>query len=173
MIRVLSGIVVGVAATVGGEIPTPTVDDPGDEEDARPGKRSGTWRCGLAVMKSSGWVHEIQVDLLHRLSSRWRGPGAIVPGAAWVGDRGLIWMPRRRESGARGFELGRGGVVRIQASPVGLRSSGLVVTSREHGEAWLLLGRDDASKRDPDRDPDLLLRLERHQVSLRVSGVTR
>jgi hypothetical protein len=63
---------------------------------------------------------------------------------AGVGDRGLTWMPRRRESGARGFELGRDDVVRIQASPVGLRSNGLVVTSREHGEAWLLLGRDDA-----------------------------
>ena len=96
MIRLLSSIVVGVAVMMGGEIPTPRMDDPGVGEDARPSKKSGSCRRDLAVKESSGSVHDIQVDFIHRLSSRWRGPAAIVRGAAWVGDRGLTWMPGER-----------------------------------------------------------------------------
>jgi hypothetical protein len=48
-------------------------------------------------------------------------------------------------SGAQAFELRSGDIERIQASSVGVRSSGLVVTTSEHGEAWLLLHRSDAS----------------------------
>lgn len=102
-------------------------------------------RCGLAVKESSGWVRGIQVDFTDGLASRWQGPGVIIRGIVWIGDQGLIWMPRRRVSGARGFELRRDDIERIQVSSVGVRSSGLVVTTSEHGEAWLLLHRSDAA----------------------------
>jgi hypothetical protein len=132
-----------VAALLGGEISIPTVNDAGD--DVRPRRRLGTSRCGLAVKASSGWIRDIQVDFTSRLVPRWRGPGAIAPGVVWAGDRGLNWAPRARLSGARAFELRSGDIERIQASSVGVRSSGLVVTTSEHGEAWLLLRRSDAA----------------------------
>ena len=132
-----------VAALLGGEISSPTVNDAGD--DVRRRRRLGTCRCGLAVKASSGWIRDIQVDFTGRLVERWRGPGAIAPGVVWAGDRGLNWAPRARLSGARAFELRSGDIERIQASSVGVRSSGLVVTTSEHGEAWLLLRRSDAA----------------------------
>jgi hypothetical protein len=128
-----------VAALLGGEISGPIVKD-----DIRPSRRLRTCRCDLAVKASSGWIRDIQVDFTTRLVERWRGPGAIAPGVVWVGDRGLNWAPRARLSGARAFELRSGDIKRIQTSSVGVRSSGLVVTTIEHGEAWLLLGRSDA-----------------------------
>jgi len=129
-----------VAALLGGEISTPIVKD-----GIRPSRRLGTYRCDLAVKASSGWVRDIQVDFTSRLIERWRGPGAIALGVVWAGDRGLNWAPRARESGARAFELRSGDIKRIQASSVGVRSSGLVVTTSESGEAWLLLRRSDAA----------------------------
>jgi len=129
-----------VAALLGGEISTPTVKD-----DIRPSRRLGTCRCDLAVKPSSGWIRDIQVDFTTRLVERWRGPGAIARGVVWVGDRGLNWAPRARLSGARAFELRSGDIKRIQASSVGVRSRGLVVTTSEQGEAWLLLRRSDAA----------------------------
>ena len=129
-----------VAALLGGEISTPTVKD-----DIRPSRRLGTCRCDLAVKPSSGWIRDIQVDFTTRLVERWRGPGAIAPGVVWVGDRGLNWAPRARLSGARAFELGSGDIERIQASSVGVRLSGLVITTSEYGEAWLLLPQGDAT----------------------------
>jgi len=144
VIRVVSGILVGVAALLGGGTPQ-AVNDAADGEDVHPSEALGTLRCGLAVKESSGWVRGIQVDFTDRLASRWQGPGVIIPGILWIGDRGLIWMPRRRVSGARGFELRRDDIERIQVSSVGVRSSGLVVTTSEHGEAWLLLHRSDAA----------------------------
>jgi hypothetical protein len=131
-----------VAALLGGEISIPTVND---GEDVRPRRRLGTCRCGLAVKVSSGWIRDIQVDFTSQLVERWRGPGAIAPGVVWAGDRGLNWAPRTRLSGARAFELRSGDIERIQASSVGIRSTGLVVTTSEHGEAWLLLHRSDVA----------------------------
>jgi hypothetical protein len=87
VIRVVSEIFVGVAALLGGEIPTPTVSEPGDE--VHPNERLGAGRCGLAVKASGGWIRDFQVDFTDRLASRWRGPGAIIPGIVWIGDRGL------------------------------------------------------------------------------------
>ena len=129
-----------VAALLGGEISTPIVKD-----GIRPSRRLGTYRCDLAVKASSGWVRDIQVDFTSRLIERWRGPGAIALGVVWAGDRGLNWAPRARESGAWAFELRAGDIERIRASSVGVRSSGLVVTTSESGEAWLLLRRSDAA----------------------------
>jgi hypothetical protein len=137
VIRVISGIVIAVVLLLGGEIPTPDPSDPGDH--VRPSKRLGTWRCGLAVRASSGWIRDIQVDVTSRLASRWQGLGAIVPGVVWIGDRGLNWVPGERLSGARAFELRADEIERIQVSSVGVRSTGRVVTTSEHGEAWLLL----------------------------------
>jgi hypothetical protein len=72
-----------VAALLGGEISTPTVNDAGD--DARRSRRLRTCRCGLAVKASSGWIRDIQVDFTSRLVERWRGPGAIAQGVVWAG----------------------------------------------------------------------------------------
>jgi hypothetical protein len=129
-----------VVALLEGEISTPIVKD-----DIRPSRRLGTHRCDLAVKASSGWIRDIQVDFTTRLVERWRGPGAIAAGVVWAGDRGLNWAPRARLSGARAFELRSGDFKRIQVSSVGVRSSGLVVTTSEHAEAWLLLRRSDAA----------------------------
>jgi hypothetical protein len=45
----------------------------------------------------------------------------------------------------RAFELRGGDIERIQVGSVGVRSTGLVVTTSEHGEAWLLLHRSDVA----------------------------
>jgi hypothetical protein len=103
---------------------------------------------------SSGWIRDIQVDITNRLASRWQGPGAIIPGVAWIVDRRLHWVPGGRLWGGRAFELGAGDIERIQVSSFGVRSTGLVVTTSEHGEAWLLLHRSDAAT--------LLMRLNGH-----------
>jgi len=153
VIRVVWGIVfAAVAVLLGDEIPTPNANDPGDA--VRPSQRLGTCRCGLAVGASSGWIRDIQVDMTNRLVSRWQGPGAIIPGVAWIGDQGLNWVPGGRQWGGRAFELRAGDIERIQVSSVGVRSTGLVVTTREHGEAWLLLRRSDVAT--------LLMRLRGH-----------
>lgn len=141
VIRVLSAIVNAVAVLLLGA--TPNADDPGD--DVRPSPRLRTFRCGLAVGVSRGWIRNIQVDITNRLASRWQGPGAIIPGIAWIGDQGLHWVPGGRLWGGRAFELRAGDIERIQVGSVGVRSTGLVVTTSEHGEAWLLLHRGDVA----------------------------
>ena len=153
VIRVVSAIIfLAAAVLLGGEIPPWNPNDPGD--DVRPSQRLGTCRCGLAVRVSSGWIRDIQVDFTNRLASRWQGPGAIIPGVAWIGDQGLHWVPGGRLWGGRAFELRGGDIERIQVSSLGVRSTGLVVTTSEHGEAWLLLDRRDVAK--------LLMRLRAH-----------
>jgi hypothetical protein len=145
VIRVVSAVVfVAVAVLLGESIPTPNVDDPGD--GVRPNQRLGTSRCGLAVGVSSGWIRDIQVDFTNRLTSRWQGPGAINPGVAWIGDQGLHWVPGGRLWGGRAFELRAEDIERIQVSSLGVRSTGLVVTTREHGEAWLVFHRSDVAR---------------------------
>jgi hypothetical protein len=143
VIRVVWGIVAVVAVLLlGEEVPTPNANDPGDT--VRPSQRLGTCRCGLAVGASSGWIRDIDVDFTNRLASRWQGQGAIILGVAWIGDQGLHWVPGGRPWG-RAFELRWGDIERIQVSSVGVRSTGLVVTTTEHGEAWLLLHRSDVA----------------------------
>jgi hypothetical protein len=144
VIRVGWGIIsVALAVLLEGEISPPNANDPGD--DVRPNQRLGTCRCGLAVRVSSGWIRDIQVDITNRLASRWQGPGSIIPGIAWIGDQGLHWVPGGRMWGGRAFELHVEDIERIQVSSVGVRSTGLVVTTSEHGEAWLLLHRSDVA----------------------------
>jgi hypothetical protein len=142
VIRVVWGIVVVVAVLLGGGWPA-NANDP--EGVVRPSRRLGTCRCGLAVGASSGWIRAIQVDFTNRLASRWQGPGAIIPGVAWIGDQRLHWVPGGRPWGGRAFELRAGDIERIQVSSVGVQSTGLVVTTSEHGEAWLLLRRSDVA----------------------------
>ena len=163
VIRVVSAIIfVAVAVLLEGEIPPWNANDPGD--DIRPSQRLGTCRCGLAVGVSSGRIRDIQVDITNRLVSRWQGPGAIIPGIAWIGDRGLHWVPGGRLWGGRAFELRAGDIERIQVISVGVRSTGLVVTTSEHGEAWLLLHRSDVAA--------LLMRLRGHdQLGGRADSV--
>ena len=142
VIRVVSAIVYAVALLLLGEIPTPNEND-GDV--VRPSQRLGTFRCGLAVRASSGWIRDIQVDFTNRLASRWQGLGAIIPGIAWIGDQGLHWAPGERLWGGRAFELRGDDIERILVSSLGVRSTGLVVTTSEHGEAWLLLHKRDVA----------------------------
>jgi hypothetical protein len=142
VVRVVWGIVVVVAVLLGGGWPA-NANDPGDA--VRASRRLGTCRCGLAVGVSSGWIRDIQVDFTNRLASRWQGPGAIIPGVAWIGDQRLHWVPGGRLWGGRAFELRAGDIERIQVSSFGVRSTGLVVTTSEHGEAWLFLHRSDAA----------------------------
>jgi hypothetical protein len=131
VVRVVWGIVVVVLVLLGGGWPA----NPNDRGDAvRPSRRLGTRRCGLAVGVSSGWIRDIQVDFTNRLASRWQGPGAIIPGVAWIGDQRLHWVPTGRLWGGRAFELRTGDIERIQVSSFGVRSTGLVVTTSEHGE---------------------------------------
>ena len=145
VIRVVSAVVfVAVAVLLGESIPTPNANDPGD--GVRANQRLGTCRCGLAVGVSSGWIRDIQVDITNRLASRWQGPGAIIPGVAWIGDRGLHWVPGGRLWGGRAFELRGEDIERIQVSSLGVRSTGLVVTTSEHGEAWLVFHRSDVAR---------------------------
>jgi hypothetical protein len=156
VIRVVWGIIsLALAVLLEGDISTLNANDPGD--DVRPSQRLGTCRCGLAVSVSSGWIRDIQVDITNRLVSQWQGPGAIIPGVAWIGDQGLHWVPGGRLWGGRAFELRGGDIARIQVSSVGIRSTGLVVTTSEHGEAWLLLRRSDAAT--------LLMKLSEHDQS--------
>jgi hypothetical protein len=144
VIRVVWGIIsVALAVLLEGEIPPWNANDPGDA--VRPSQRLGTCRCGLAVGVSSGWIRDIQVDITNRFVSRWQGPGAIIPGIAWIGDQGLHWVPGGRRWGGRAFELREGDIERIQVSSIGVRSTGLVVTTSEHGEAWLLLRSSDVA----------------------------
>lgn len=153
VIRVVSAIItVAVAVLLEGDIPRWNANDPGDA--VRPSRRLGTCRCGLAVGVSSGWIRETQVDITNRLASRWQGPGAIISGVAWIVDQRLHWVPGGRLWGGRAFELHAGDIERIQVSSFGVRSTGLVVTTREHGEAWLFLHRSDAAT--------LLMRLKGH-----------
>jgi hypothetical protein len=153
VIRIVSAIItVAVAVLLEGDIPRWNANDPGDV--VRPSRRLRTCRCGLAVGVSSGWIRDIQVDITNRLASRWQGPGAIIPGVAWIVDRRLHWVPGGRLWGGRAFELGAGDIERIQVCSFGVRSTGLVVTTSEHGEAWLLLHRSDAAT--------LLMRLNGH-----------
>jgi hypothetical protein len=164
VIRVVSAIItVAVAVLLEGDIPRWNANDPGDV--VRPSRRLGTCRCDLAVGVSSGWIRDIQVDITNRLVSRWQGPGAIIPGVAWIGDQGLHWVPGGRLWGGQGFELRAGDIERIQVSSVGVRSTGLVVTTMEHGEAWLLLRRSDVAT--------LLMRLRGHdQIGGRADSST-
>jgi hypothetical protein len=141
VIRVVSGIVNVVAVLLLGA--TPNANDPGDV--VRPSQRLGTFRCALAVGVSSGWVRGIQVDITNRLVSRWQGLGAIIPGIAWIGDHGLHWVPGGRLWGGRAFELRGDDIERIQVSSLGVRSTGLVVTTSQHGEAWMLLHKRDVA----------------------------
>jgi hypothetical protein len=97
--RVVWGIVVVVAVLLLGEAWPLNANDPGDV--VRPSQRLGTCRCGLAVGASSGWIRDIQVDFTNRLTSRWQGLGAIIPGVAWIGDQGLHWVPGGRLWGGR------------------------------------------------------------------------
>jgi hypothetical protein len=144
VIRVVWGIIsLALAVLLEGDISTLNANDPGD--NVRPSQRLGTCRCGLAVGVSSGWIRDIQVDITNRLASRWQGPGAIIPGVAWIGDQGLHWAPGGRLWGGRAFELRGWDIERIQVSSVGVRSTELVVTTSEHGEAWLLLRQGDAA----------------------------
>jgi hypothetical protein len=153
VIRAVWGIIsVALAVLLEGEISTPNANDPGD--DVRPNQRLRTCHCGLAIGVSSGWIRDIQVDITNRLVSRWQGSGAIIPGIAWIGDQGLHWVPGGRLWGGRAFELRRGDIKRIQVSSVGVGSAGLVVTTSEHGEAWLLFHRSDVAA--------LLMRLRAH-----------
>ncbi|HEY3214149.1 MAG TPA: hypothetical protein VGL16_13190 [Actinomycetota bacterium] len=62
-----------------------------------------------------------------------------------VGDQGLHWVPGGRLCGGQAFELRGGDIERIQVSSVGVRSTGLIVTTSEQGEAWLLLHRSDVT----------------------------
>ena len=153
VIRVVWGIIsLALAVLLEGEISTLNANDPGD--DVRPSQRVGTCRCGLAVGVSSGWIRDIQVDVTNRLVSQWQGPGAIIPGVAWIGDQGLHWVAGGRLWGGRGFELRGEDIERIQVSSVGVRSTRLVVTTSEHGEAWPLLHKRDVAT--------LLMRLREH-----------
>lgn len=153
VIRIVSAIItVAVAVLLEGDIPRWNANDPGDA--VRPSQRLGTYRCGLAVGVSSGWIRDIQVDITNRFVSRWQGPGAIIPGIAWIGDQRLHWVPGGRLWGGRAFEVREGDIERIQVSSLGVRSTGLVVTTSEHGEAWLFLHRSDAAT--------LLIRLKGH-----------
>jgi hypothetical protein len=141
VIRVVSSIVNVVAVLLLGA--TPNANDPGDV--VRPSQRLGTFRCGLAVGVSSGWIRDIQVDITNRLASRWQGLGAIIPGIAWIGDQGLHWVPGGRLWGGRAFELRGDDIERIQVSSLGVRSTGLVVTTSQYGEAWMLLNKRDVA----------------------------
>jgi hypothetical protein len=85
-------------------------------------------------------------SLLQGCLLRWQGPGAIIPGVAWIGDRGLHWVPGGRLWGGRAFELHGKDIERIQVSSLGVRSTGLVVTTSEHDEAWLLLHGSDVAR---------------------------
>lgn len=144
VIRVVWGIIsLALAVLLEGDISTLNANDPGNA--VRPSQRLGTFRCGLAVGVSSGWIRDIQVDITNRLVSQWQGPGTIIPGIAWIGDQGLHWVPGGRLWGGRAFELRRGDIERIQVSSLGVRSTGLVVMTREQGEAWLLLCRSDVA----------------------------
>ena len=119
VIRVVWGIVVVVAVLLlGEEVGTPNANGPGDA--VRPSQRLGTCRCGLAVGASSGWIRDIQVDFTNRLASRWQGPGAIIPGVAWIGDQRLHWVPGGRPWGGRAFEAASGGHrADLGRSPIG------------------------------------------------------
>jgi hypothetical protein len=107
VIRVVWSIIsIAAAVLLEGEIPPLNANDPGDV--VRPSRRLGTCRCGLAVGVSSGWIRDIQVDITNRFVSRRQGPGAIIPGVAWIGDQGLHWVPGGRLWGGRAFELRAG-----------------------------------------------------------------
>jgi hypothetical protein len=142
VVRVVSAILLFVVSLVLGELPISHVKDTGRDVGRR--GRLGICRCGLAVWASRGWIRDIQVDFTNRLAARCQGPGAIIPGVAWIGDQGLSRVPGRT-FGEREFELRAGDIERIQFSSLGVRSAGLVVTTREQGEAWLLLDRRDAA----------------------------
>lgn len=143
----VSVAIFAVASVFMGDIPVREPAVPEDNEGVPPRVRpANSWPARLVLQMSTGWPTDRQVDFAGRFAARWRGPGAVAGGLAWISDRGLIWAPRWKASGARRFELTFDRTDRVEVTRLSARVLGLVLRMSDGADIWLWV-----RSREPDR----------------------
>jgi len=134
----VSVAVFAVASVLMGEVPAREPAVPEDNEGVPPKVRPrNSWPAGLVLQMTTGWPRDRQVDFAARFAARWRGPGGVAGGLAWISDRGLIWAPTWKASGARRFELAFDQTDRVEVTRLSARVLGLVLRMSDGADVWL------------------------------------